>query len=92
MEGSEDQKSAVLSYRKAWKNAPWVPISKIQAQKFRERPLKGPIVVSKVIIPRPKETEASSYDPGSGIFSNQRVRAPKSLTRQLHVLHTMVNG
>jgi hypothetical protein len=46
-----------LSYRKAWKNAPWVPISKIQAQSFRERPLKGPIVVSKVTIPRPKETE-----------------------------------
>ncbi|KAF3407780.1 hypothetical protein DPV78_000446 [Talaromyces pinophilus] len=41
-------------------SAPWIPISKMQALSFRERPLKGSIVVSKVQIPRPAEGEAES--------------------------------
>lgn len=60
MDTPQGQKNAVLAFRKAWKSAPWIPISKMQALSFRERPLKGSIVVSKVQIPRPAEGEAES--------------------------------
>ncbi|KAJ5772592.1 alpha/beta-hydrolase [Penicillium odoratum] len=53
----EAQKKAVLSFRKAFKSAPWLPISQIQKQSFHERPLKGPIIVSKIEIPRPNDEE-----------------------------------
>ncbi|KAL1984559.1 hypothetical protein VTN96DRAFT_9059 [Rasamsonia emersonii] len=57
MDAAEGQKKAVLGFRAAFKSAPWIPISKMQAQSFRERPLKGPILVSKVKIPRPNDEE-----------------------------------
>ncbi|KAJ5638270.1 alpha/beta-hydrolase [Penicillium lividum] len=57
MNDPEAQKKAVLSFRKAFKSAPWLPISHIQKQSFRERPLKGPIIVSRIEIPRPNDEE-----------------------------------
>ncbi|KAL2005887.1 hypothetical protein VTN00DRAFT_10380 [Thermoascus crustaceus] len=53
MDTAESQKKAVLGFRKAFKSAPWIAISKMQAQSFRERPLKGSILVSKVKMRRP---------------------------------------
>jgi hypothetical protein len=60
MDTPQGQKNAVLAFRKAFKSAPWVPVSKMQAQSFHERPVKGPIVVSKVQIPRPAKEEGES--------------------------------
>jgi hypothetical protein len=60
MDSAASQKNAILDFRKAFKSAPWIPISKIQAQSFRERPLKGPILVSKVNITRPNEEEGEA--------------------------------
>jgi hypothetical protein len=52
MDTPQGQKNAVLAFRKAFKSAPWIPISKMQEQSFRERPLKGSLLVSKIQIPR----------------------------------------
>lgn len=60
MDTAEGQKKAVLDFRAAFKSAPRIPISKMQAQSFRERPLKGPILVSKVKIPRPNDEEGEA--------------------------------
>jgi hypothetical protein len=60
MDTAEGQKKAVLAFRKGFKSAPWVPISKMQAQSFRERPLKGSVLVSKVEIPRPDADEGEA--------------------------------
>ncbi|RAO68279.1 uncharacterized protein BHQ10_004291 [Talaromyces amestolkiae] len=60
MDNPQGQQKAVLAFRKAWKSAPWIPISKMQALSFRERPLEGSTVVSKVQIPRSAEEEAES--------------------------------
>ncbi|KAJ5088110.1 alpha/beta-hydrolase [Penicillium angulare] len=60
MDQPEYQKKVVLGFRKAWKAAPWIPISQMQAHSFRERPLKGPILVSKVDMPAPNEEEGEA--------------------------------
>ena len=57
MDDPETQRKVVLGFRKAFKSAPWIPISQMQAHSFRERPLKGPILVSKIKIPCPNEEE-----------------------------------
>ncbi|RAL01116.1 alpha/beta-hydrolase [Aspergillus ibericus CBS 121593] len=57
MDTIQGQKEAVVTFRKGFKSAPWVPISTMQAQSFRERPLKGPVLVSKIEIPRPDQGE-----------------------------------
>ncbi|KAL3473416.1 alpha/beta-hydrolase [Aspergillus californicus] len=67
MDTAEGQKEAVLAFRKGFRSAPWVTISKMQSQSFRERPLKGPVLVSKVNIPRPDTGEEE--DLRSGVWS-----------------------
>ncbi|KAJ5538232.1 alpha/beta-hydrolase [Penicillium frequentans] len=57
MDDSETQKQVILGFRKAFKSAPWIPISQMQAHSFRERPLKGSILVSKLKIPCPAGEE-----------------------------------
>ncbi|PWY95177.1 alpha/beta-hydrolase [Aspergillus sclerotioniger CBS 115572] len=60
MDTIQGQKEAVATFRKQFKSAPWIPISTMQAQSFRERPLKGPILVSKIEIPRPDQEEGEA--------------------------------
>jgi hypothetical protein len=60
MDTAEGQKQAVLDFRKAFKGAPWIPISQMQTQSFREKPLRGPILSSRVRIPCPHEDEEGS--------------------------------
>ncbi|PLB50907.1 alpha/beta-hydrolase [Aspergillus steynii IBT 23096] len=60
MDTAEDQKKAVLAFRKGWKTAPRVPISKMQAYSARPRPVKGPLLVSNTTIPRPGSEEGEN--------------------------------
>ncbi|KAI9035187.1 alpha/beta-hydrolase [Aspergillus affinis] len=60
MDAAEDQKKAVLAFRKGWKTAPWVPISKMQAYSARPRPVKGPLLVSNTTIPCPASEEGEN--------------------------------
>ena len=60
MDAAEDQKKAVLAFRKGWKTAPWVPISKMQAYSARPRPVKGPLLVSNTTIPSPGSEEGEN--------------------------------
>ncbi|KAE8402408.1 alpha/beta-hydrolase [Aspergillus pseudonomiae] len=60
MDTAEAQKKAVLAYRKGWKTAPWMPISKMQAYSARPKAVKGPLLVSNVTIPRPSPEEGEN--------------------------------
>ncbi|KAE8422516.1 alpha/beta-hydrolase [Aspergillus pseudocaelatus] len=60
MDVADAQKKAVLAYRKGWKSAPWMPISKMQAYSARPKPVKGPLLVSNVTIPRPSPKEGEN--------------------------------